>query len=55
MAECLLNLNRADEAINKFESVKKRIQAEVVFDKPILLINTCNQLGNCYLKIQNYR
>lgn len=23
-----------------------------MFDKPVLLINVCNQLGNCYLKEQ---
>jgi len=31
--------------------VKRRIQAEIVFDKPVMLINVCNQLGNCYLRI----
>ena len=30
--------------------MKRKIEAEVVFDKPILFINICNQLGNCYLK-----
>jgi len=24
-----------------------------VFDKPVLFINTCNQLGNCYLNIRD--
>jgi len=23
----------------------------VVFDKPLLFINVCNQIGNCYMKI----
>jgi catabolite regulation protein CreA len=25
----------------------------VVFDKPIMLVNVCNQLGNCYLSDKN--
>lgn len=51
LAECLMNSNRIEEAIQKFESVKRRIEQEVVFDKPILFINICNQLGNCYLRL----
>ena len=33
--------------------MKRRIQSEIVFDKPIMFINICNQLGNCYLKVPN--
>ena len=51
LAECLMNCDRVDEAIQKFEGVKRKIEAEVIFDKPILFINVCNQLGNCYLKL----
>ena len=53
LAECLMNCDRPSEAIQKFEGVKRKIEAEVVFDKPILFINICNQLGNCYLKVGN--
>ena len=53
LAECLMNCNKLPEAISKFEGVKKKIESEVVFDKPILFINICNQLGNCYLKAGN--
>ena len=53
LAECLMNNGRVEQAIQKFEGVKKRIKVEVVFDKPILLVNTCNQLGNCYLKVDD--
>ena len=53
LAECLMNSGRIEQAISKFEGVKKRIKVEVVFDKPILLVNTCNQLGNCYLKVDD--
>lgn len=51
LAECLMRTNQFEKAAEKYETVKKRIQAEVVFDKPIMLINTCNQLGNCYLRL----
>jgi len=44
---------KTEGAIQVFEGVKKRIQAEIVFDKPVLFINTCNQLGNCYLNIRD--
>ena len=53
LAECLMNSNRTEEAIQKFESVKRKIEQEVVFDKPVLFINICNQLGNCYLRIND--
>ena len=53
LAECLMNCERFDDAVYKFEGVKKKIEAEVVFDKPILFINVCNQLGNCYLRVGN--
>ena len=51
MAECLFHLGRYEQAVDKFEGVKKRVAAEIVFDKPVMLINTHSQLGNCYLKL----
>lgn len=42
LAECLMNCNRHNEAIQKFEGVKRKIESEVIFDKPILFINICN-------------
>lgn len=51
LAECLMNCDKPSEAIQKFEGVKRKIESEVIFDKPILFINVCNQLGNCYLRI----
>lgn len=51
IAECLFHLGQAEQAIDKFEGVKRRIEQEVVFDKPMMLINVYNMLGNCYLKI----
>ena len=50
LAECLMNSGLIEEALIKFEHVKQKIENEIVFDKPILFINVCNQLGNCYLK-----
>jgi len=44
-----MNLGQLEDAITVFDGVKKKIQSEIVFDKPVLFINTCNQLGNCYL------
>ena len=51
MAECLFHLGKFEQAVDKFEGVKKRIAAEIVFDKPVMLLNTHSQLGNCYLKL----
>jgi hypothetical protein len=42
LAECYMKNRRYDLAADKYQSVIRKIQAEVVFDKPILLINTCN-------------
>ena len=53
IAECLFKLGGTKQAIEKFEGVKKRISQEIVFDKPVMLINCHNQLGNCYLKLGN--
>lgn len=51
LAECYMNSGKLDLAIQKFQGVKRRIQSEIVFDKPIMFINVCNQLGNCFLQI----
>lgn len=45
-----MNSGHLELAIAKFEGVKRRIESEVVFDKPVLVVNICNQLGNCFLK-----
>ena len=42
LAECLMNCERLPEAIQKFEGVKRKIESEVIFDKPVLFINICN-------------
>ena len=48
-AECLMNLGQVKHAVDKFENAKRAIENEVVFESPLLFINICNQLGNCYL------
>lgn len=48
-AEALFNVGDISEALEKFENVKKNIESEIVYENPLLLINICNQLANCYL------
>ena len=44
-----MNLGELKHAIEKFENVKKSIENEIVYENPMLFVNICNQLGNCYL------
>ena len=46
-----MNLGQTQHAIDKFENTKKAVENEIVFENPLLFVNICNQLGNCYLKI----
>lgn len=48
-AECLMNLGQIQHAIDKFENAKRAIENEIVYENPMLFVNVCNQLGNCYL------
>jgi len=48
-AESLMNLGEIKHAIEKFENAKKSIENEIVYENPMLFVNICNQLGNCYL------
>jgi hypothetical protein len=48
-----MNSGDIDHAIDKFENVKKTIENEIVYENPMLYVNICNQLGNCYLLKQN--
>lgn len=52
LAECLTEQGRYDLAIEKYECIKKQITAEIVFDKPVMLINTLCMQGNCLLKLK---
>ena len=42
LAECYMNSGKTEIAISKFLGVKRKIQSEIVFDKPIMFINVCN-------------
>jgi len=44
-----MNLGEIKHAIEKFENAKKSIENEIVYENPMLFVNICNQLGNCYL------
>ena len=46
-----MNLGQTGHAIDKFESTKTLIENEIVYENPLLFINVCNQLGNCYLSL----
>jgi len=48
-AECLWKMGQMDHAIAKFESTKRQIENEIVYENPLLFVNVCNQLGNCWL------
>ena len=48
-AGCLMNLGQLQHAIDKFENAKKSVENEIVYENPMLFVNVCNQLGNCYL------
>ncbi len=48
-----MNCGDIDHAIDKFENVKKTIENEIVYENPMLYVNVCNQLGNCFLLKQN--
>ena len=48
-AECLMNMGQMKDAINKFENTKRAIENEIVYENPLLFVNVCNLLGNCYM------
>lgn len=49
-AESLMYIGKIYDATDKFEAVKNEISKELVFDRPLIYVNVCNQLGNCYMK-----
>ena len=48
-----MNLGQIPDAITKFESTKTQIENEIIYDNPLIFINVCNQLANCYLVGEN--
>ena len=49
-AESIMNKGDIMHAIEKFENAKSSIENEIVYENPLMYINICNQLGNCYLQ-----
>jgi hypothetical protein len=37
-----MNLGQLQPAIEKFESTKQQIEAEVIYDNPTVFVNVCN-------------
>ena len=48
-AESLMMVGENDNAIDKFENTKKTIENEIIYENPMIYVNLCNQLANCYL------
>jgi tetratricopeptide (TPR) repeat protein len=45
-----MNLGQIKDAVDKFENTKRAIENEIVYENPLLFVNICNLLGNCYLQ-----
>lgn len=54
LAECYSGQKRFDLAADKYEAVKRKILGEIVFDKPVLLVNTLCSLANCLMQLNDY-
>ena len=52
-AESIMNCGEIGLAIEKYENVKKSIESEIIYESPLLFVNVCNQLANCYLSNKN--
>lgn len=52
-AESIMNCGQIDHAIQKFENTKKTIENEIIYENPMIYVNVCNQLANCYLQRQD--
>ena len=48
-AESIMNMGDIQQAIQKFENAKFSIENEIVYENPMIYVNICNQLANCYL------
>lgn len=53
-AESIMHFGDIADAIEKFENTKRSIENEIVYENPMILVNICNQLGNCYLKYKKF-
>ncbi len=52
-AECLQAMEKSHDAIEQYEAIKKDMEGLIIFEDSVLYINVCNQLGNCYFKIND--
>ena len=41
-AEAIMNAGDIDQALDKFENVKRNIENEIVYEDPLLFVNVCN-------------
>lgn len=48
-ATCLMKLGQYTHAVTKFESTKRQIEAEIVYQRPTIFIEACISLGYCLL------
>lgn len=53
-AECLQIQGKIYDAIDQYELIKRDMEALVIFEDSVLYIHVCNQLGNCFFKIEEY-
>lgn len=52
-AECLQAMGKIHDAIDLYEAIKRDMESLVIFEDSVLYINVCNQLGNCYFKLND--
>jgi len=52
-AESIMNMGDVELAIQKFENAKFSIENEIVYENPMVYVNICNQLANCYLQTKD--
>lgn len=48
-ATCLMKLGQFNHAVTKFESTKRQIEAEIVYQRPTIFVEACISLGYCLL------
>ena len=46
-------MNKVHDAIDLYETIKRDMESLVIFEDSVLYINLCNQLGNCYFKLND--
>lgn len=49
-ATCLMRMNQTEHAVSKFESTKRQIESELVYESPCIFVEACLSLGHCLLR-----